>query len=249
MAKEERIRFPPGSYQAVHDGISYKIDPESDVVETTQRLKMKYSPESKEEALNLVNKIGVQEIQKRASLFLKLLVISILVFLFLVIYPLRFSAPSENILSIGRFLTVTLEVAFLYMFGYYSAKVNYYNDSHCKICGKNFVFEEFQAPLVKDESKKDAYTKTLTKYWYCKNCGYEDISVEPQPINYHREKKQQKLKDDTCEVCGKENAIEEYRDADVLKHSIIKKMRYFKCKYCNYHEIKLHRKINYYKRK
>jgi transcription elongation factor Elf1 len=249
MAKDEHIRFPPGSYQAVQEGITYKIDPENDAFETTQRLNLKYSPDSKEETINLVNKLGIQEIQKRVRLFSKLLLLSIFLFLFLIIYPLRFSEPPEDFLSIGKFLTVTSEIVFLYMFGYYGVKVKYYNDSHCKNCGQYFVFEEFQAPLMKEESRDDTYTKTLTKYWRCKNCGYEDIIVELQPINHHREKKQHNLKDDTCEECGKKHAMEEYRDSDVLKHSIIKKIRYFKCRYCGYHEIRLQRKIKFIDKK
>lgn len=247
MAKDELIRFPPGLYKAVQEGITYRIDPENGAFETTQRLNLKYSPESKEETFNLVSKLGIQEIQKRVKLFSKLLFSSILLFLFLIIYPLRFSEPSENLLSIGKFLTVTSEIAFLYMFGYYSVKVKYYNDSHCENCGQYFVFEEFQAPLMKEESRDGAYTKTLTKYWHCKNCGYEDIKVEPQPINHHLENKQHNLTDDTCEECGKRHAIEEYRDSDVLKDSIIKKIRYFKCRYCGYYEIRLNRKIKYYR--
>lgn len=64
MAKDERIRFPSGSYQALHKGICYRIDPENNTVEMTQQLKLKYSPESKEEVINLVNKLGAEKIQK-----------------------------------------------------------------------------------------------------------------------------------------------------------------------------------------
>lgn len=241
MAKDKRIKFPSGLYQAVYEGVSYKIDPENDIVEMSQRLNPRYSPESREEAVNLANKLGAEKIQKRARLFSKLLLLSIVLFLFLILFPVFFSVRSEGLLSAGRFLTIVSEIAFLYMFGYYRAAVNYCTDSYCEKCGKHFVFEEFQAPLVKEESRIDAYTKTLTRYWHCRNCGHEDIKVEPQPIEHHHEKIQGNLKEDTCEECGKEHAIEEYRNVDVLNYALRRKIRYFKCRNCGYHEIRLNK--------
>jgi transcription elongation factor Elf1 len=243
LTKDKRIRFPSGSYQAFYEDISYRIDPENDTVEMTQRLNPRYSSESREEAVNLANKLGIENIQKRARLFLKLLLLSILLFLFLVIFPAYFSIESEGFLSVGKFLTIVSEIAFLYMFGYYRAAVNYCMDSYCEKCGKHFVFEEFEAPLVKEVSKIDAYTKTLTRYWHCRNCGHKDIKVEPRSINHHHEKKQGNLREDTCEECGKEHSIEEYRNIDVLNYALKKKIRYFKCRNCGYHEIRLNKKF------
>ena len=51
------------------------------------------------------------------------------------------------------------------------------------------------------------------------------------------------LKEDTCEECGKEHAIEEYRNVDVLNYATRKKIRYFKCRHCGYHEIRFRMKI------
>jgi DNA-directed RNA polymerase subunit M/transcription elongation factor TFIIS len=121
--------------------------------------------------------------------------------------------------------------------------VNYYRDSYCEKCGNHLVFEEFQAPLIKQESKSTGYTKTFTAFWRCKNCGYEDIKVEPQPIDHHHGIKQSTLEAHTCEECGKKHAIQEYRNVDVLRSVARKKIRYFKCIYCGYHEIKLNVKI------
>jgi DNA-directed RNA polymerase subunit RPC12/RpoP len=247
LKKEECIRFPSGSYQALHEGICYKIDPDNDVVEMTQRLNLKYSPESKEETINLVNKLGAGEIQRREKIFAKLVLISILLFIFLALFPTHLSGKLEDLLSAGKFLTVTSEIAFLYMFGYYNVKMNFYRDSHCKKCGKHFVFEEFQPPLIKEEIKNDAYTKTLTKYWHCKNCGYEDVKVEIQPTDHHCETKQCTLKESTCEECRKEHAMEEYRKINISTYSSRKKIMYYKCRYCGYQEIRIHRKIKYYR--
>lgn len=244
MTKDKRIRFPSGSYQAFYEGISYEIDPENDIVEMTQKLNPRYTPESREEAVTLANKLGIEKIQNRARLFSRLLLLSIMLFLFLMLLPVLFSAKSEGFfLSAGRFLAIVSEVTFLYMFGYYRAAVNYCMDSYCEKCGKHFVFEEFQAPLLKEESRINAYTKTLTQYWHCRNCGHEDIKIEPQPIDHHHEKIQGNLKEDTCEECGKEHAIEEYRNVDVLNYALRKKIRYFKCRNCGYHEIRLNKRF------
>jgi hypothetical protein len=243
LTKDERIRFPSGSYQAIYKGVCYKIDPENDVVEMTKRLNLRYSPESKDEAVNLVNALGADRIQKRVSLFSKLLIGSILLFLFLTLFPVFFPTKLEAILSVGKFITLISEISFLYIFGCCNVTMNYYRDSHCEKCGKYFVFEEFQAPLLKEVSKTNAYIRTLTKYWHCKSCGYEDIKVESHHIDHHYGRKQPSLEEDKCEECGKEHAMEEYRNVDVLYSFVRKKIRYFKCRYCGYHEIRLHKKI------
>jgi hypothetical protein len=243
LIKAERIRFPSGSFQALYKGICYKIDLKSDVVEMTRRLNLSYSPESKEEALYLVKKLGAEIIKKRVNLFSKLLLASILLFLFLTVLPFFSSTGSENSLSVGKFLILILEVSFLYLFGCSRATMNYYRDSHCEKCGKYFVFEEFQAPILKEVSKTNSYIKTLTNYWRCKNCGYEKIKVESQHIDHYYGKKQLNLQEDTCEECGREHALVEYRNVDVLNFLLRKKIRYLKCKHCNYHEIRLDKKF------
>ena len=243
MEKDECIKFPSGSYQALHKGICYKIDPENDTVEMTKRLNLRYSPESRDEAVTRINELGAERIKKRVSIFSKLLIGSILVFIFLTLFPVFISTKSDTVLSWGKFITLISEISFLYMFGCCNVTMNYYKDSRCEKCGKYFVFEEFQAPLLKEISKTNAYIRTLTKYWHCKNCGYEDIKVESQKIDHHHGKKQQGLKEDTCEECGREHALEEYRSVDVLNYLNRKKIRYLKCRYCGYHEIRLHKEI------
>jgi hypothetical protein len=243
LTEDERIRFPSGSHQALHKGVCYKIDPENDIVEMTKRLNLSYSPESKDEAFNLVNELGAERIQKRVGIFSKLLLGSILLFLFLTLFPVFFSAKFEAFLSVGKFITLVSEISFLYMFGCCNVTMNYYKDSHCEKCGKYFVFEEFQAPLLKEVSKTNAYIRTLTKYWHCISCGYEDIKVESHHIGHHHGRKQPSIEGDRCEECGREHAIEEYRNVDILYSFVRKKIRYFKCKYCGYHEIRLRKKI------
>ena len=69
MTKDERIRFPPGSNQTLYKGVCYKIDTDNDIVEMTKRLNLRYSPESKDEAINLVSELGAERIQKRVEVY------------------------------------------------------------------------------------------------------------------------------------------------------------------------------------
>lgn len=88
---------------------------------------------------------------------------------------------------------------------------------------------------MKEMSKAHAYTKTLTKYWKCTHCGYEDIRTEPQYIIHHKEGKLHQLEDGVCKECGKEYAIRNFRVTDVIvddKIDLNKKIKYYKCRFC-----------------
>ncbi|WP_440948668.1 hypothetical protein ACSAZL_10795 [Methanosarcina sp. T3] len=102
--------------------------------------------------------------------------------------------------------------AFFYLSTNYDFAMEYYMDSYCKNCGQHLVLEEFQAHLMKEESRTDTCVKTLTRYWCCKNCGYKDIKIEPQYMSHHYGKKLKKSKGYTCKQCGRAGAIEEYQD-------------------------------------
>lgn len=235
----ERISFLPGSYQAMHDGICYKIDPSSDVVEMTQKLNFKYSLYDKEKAINLINNFGLEGIQKRVKLFRRFFDIFTILVIILLIYSVFSSWRSSNVI-VGIILASIVGVSLLTWIGGYNSAIKYYTDSFCKKCGKCFALEEVKTPFMKEESRTDTYTKTITRYWHCKNCGYNDTKVEPQYVNHRYKKRLHKLKGDNCKQCGKSNAIEEYRIADVARGSdSVDTRRYYRCRYCGYHEIKI----------
>jgi hypothetical protein len=237
----KRIKFLPGSYQAMHKGICYKIDPKSDTVEMTVKLKnFKYKSRDKEWCTNLINHFGVEKVQKKARTFLKLLLASILLFLFVTFFPTFIPEKLKNFLLAGKILLIIFGIVLFFKTLKYKEAIEYYGDSYCEKCEKHLVLEEFQNPLLKEESRTDAYIKTFIRYWRCKNCGYENTKVEPQYINHHYERKLHKLKNDTCKQCDRLNAIEEYRFADVIRDSNSETKRiYYRCKFCDYHEVKI----------
>lgn len=238
--KTEYVRFPPGSNQVLHGGIYYKIDPYSDMVEITQKLNFKYSPRGKEKAINLVNGLGAEEVQKRAGLFSKLIFIFMILFFLLAFFPWKFG----DIRFAGLIVTAVIGIVSFYLSVNYDSAMEYYKDSYCKNCGRYFVLEEFQAPLMKDESRNDTYEKTRTGYWRCKNCGYKDIKVESQHVSHYYGKKPKKSKSHKCKHCGRASAIEEYRSADIIRDPYSEsKRRYYRCRYCDYHEIKINEEI------
>jgi len=240
----EIIRFPPKARQVLHKNICYKIDPYSDVVEMIQKLDFKYSLKGKEKAINLVSALEVKEIQKRAKILPKLLYILILTFLFLTVFPTFFTEKFNDFLFAGKILIAVAGIIFFYLSYSYDFAMEYYKDSYCDKCGKHLVLEEFQPPIMKEESRTDTYTKSRISYWRCKNCGYKHTKVEPEHTGHHYEKKLHKSKGNKCIHCGRANAVEEYRIGDIIRDIYSEtKRRYYRCKYCGYHEIKIHVEI------
>lgn len=205
----------------------------------TQKLNFKYSPYDKDRAINLINDLGIEGIRKRVKLFQKSIFFFIILSAFLIFCSVIFSWKSSNV--IAGIILASIVVAFLLTWiGDYNSTIKYYADSCCKRCGKLFAVEEVKTPFIKEESRTDTYTKTLTRYWHCKNCGYDDTKVEPQYVNHRYLKKLNKLKDDKCGHCGRANAIKEYRIADIVRGSdSVDTRRYYRCRYCGYHEIKI----------
>jgi len=238
--KTEYIRFPPGSYQAPYEGICYKINPYSDTVETTQKLSVKYSSQEKKKTINLVNWVGEEEIQKRSKLLSKLALVFLILSFTIMFFPHKYG----GFRSAGITLTFLMGIVSLYLSINYDSAMEYYMDSYCKNCGQHLVLEEFQVPLMKNKSRNDTHETTLTRYWRCKNCGYKDIKVESQHVSHHQGKKPAKSKSHRCRHCGRVSALEEYRTADIIKDSYSEiKRRYYRCRYCGYHEIKINEEI------
>lgn len=205
----------------------------------TQKLNFKYSFYDKEEAVNLVNNFGIKGVQKRVKLFQKLFIFLMVLSLSLLFYSILFSWKSSSIYTEIILITIML-FAFLTRIRNYNTSIKYYTDSFCKKCGKSFALEEVKTPFMKEESRTTTYTKTITRYWHCKNCGSNNTKVENQCVSHHYKRKLHKLKGDNCKHCGEANAIKEYRIADVVRaYDNVGTRRYYRCRYCGYHEIKI----------
>lgn len=53
--------------------------------------------------------------------------------------------------------------------------IEYHKETRCRNCGMSAACEEFKKPVLKKEISPESVKITLTSYWKCRLCGYEDI--------------------------------------------------------------------------
>lgn len=53
--------------------------------------------------------------------------------------------------------------------------IEYHKETRCRNCRMSAACEEFKKPVLKKEISPESITITLTSYWKCRLCGYEDI--------------------------------------------------------------------------
>lgn len=123
-------------------------------------------------------------------------------------------------------------------------KVNkYYEDSKCKRCGRDFAYEEFRKPLIKEVSTNDKYEITITRYWRCKYCGDENVIEDTENGLYKNccnKGKEVYWEKKACKICENQNSLIEYREPDVKEiGGIITTICHYKCSHCGYYEISI----------
>ena len=117
--------------------------------------------------------------------------------------------------------------------------VKYVKATRCKICNKNYAYEETANPDVREVSTENSYTVAITRYWKCKRCGYIDSDESPEDI-VTRKGKIKKPKRIICEKCGKSGIYPEYKTPDIKSNeSIFTRIRYYKCEYCRHINIEV----------
>lgn len=73
-----------------------------------------------------------------------------------------------------KYLVIGIVFA-LFLFSKQLAKIlEYHKDTLCRNCGMSAACEEFKQPIVKKETGPEGLKITLTFYWKCRLCGYED---------------------------------------------------------------------------
>lgn len=116
--------------------------------------------------------------------------------------------------------------------------VKYVKATRCKICNKNYAYEETANPDVREVSTENSYTVAITRYWKCKRCGYIDSDESPEDI-VTRKGKIKKPKRIICEKCGKSGIYPEYKTPDIkcvddYSGQTFTTIRYYKCEYCRH---------------
>ena len=234
MLGQKSIGFTKSENQKRYEDICYKLNPEDDTLTIEYSDDFKYNPKIMKKAPGLINKYGEKELDKRAGLY----AISVLFALYLIFLPCILFGKDFG-LFLGFLLTIVVVTRLVILSEEYTDTVKYYRDSRCKKCGKDFALEEFREPKIEEISTVENYTITVTRYWKCKFCGFEDIRKGSE--NYTTRKGERNaVTHKNCRNCGKELAIIEYRYPDI-KETTNKEttIRHYKCEYCDYREIKI----------
>ena len=114
---------------------------------------------------------------------------------------------------------------------------SFYRDSRCKKCGRDFAYEEYKDPLIKEVSSRPKYEITITRYWECKFCGHKDTRTEELHCSQQRGEREFRKKW-TCSECDKENAMIEYKLPEIkVINDIATTIRHYRCTLCGYNEI------------
>ena len=116
--------------------------------------------------------------------------------------------------------------------------VKYVKATRCKICNKNYAYEETANPDIKEVSTENSYTVSITRFWKCKYCGHIDSSESSENIGTRKEK-MKKPKRIICEKCEKSGISHEYKKPDIKcednsSGQTFTTIRYYKCEYCRH---------------
>lgn len=134
---------------------------------------------------------------------------------------------SHIVLSLLVLFMVCVEVA---------TAADYYKDSKCRKCGRNYACVEFKELVFKEVSTNYSFENTEISYWKCKFCGYEDVRVEY--IKSYGKKGKIGIPPQYCQKCKQKFSIEEYRNPDIeyITGDEIT-TRYYRCKHCDFNYI------------
>lgn len=237
VTKKEFVVFTKeNSYKAYHDDSLYKLDPDTGTLTITKKLHLnKHSNSVKKRAPYLINKVGerILGIIRDVGFTVTFLTLIGVPFYF----PLEIFENSSfwywNIL-----LSLSL-AAFVIGIGFYCySVVEYYNNSKCSACKKDYACEEFKEPQEIEISTIDSSDKTEYHYWKCNFCGYEDIRTKSHSSCCKKDWPNKSRK--SCQKCGGENTIEEYRPPYMkTKNYDDITIRYYRCKHCDYNAIEI----------
>lgn len=126
----------------------------------------------------------------------------------------------------------------------FSYIAEYYRNTKCNNCGKEFICLETEKPDIKEISTPGDFRILAIRYWKCRSCGYVNVRK-----NYEFATKKGKymklssLAKIPCKRCRKTGAYVEYKKPDerISKSaSFIDTTRrsYYRCKFCGFEDIK-----------
>jgi len=227
--------FEPGSQiKRWGDDVCYEMDTETDTLTMTSQGEI-YCFYLQSEAPYLIKRWGEKKIRHIGKVFGILALLLLIALILSYFFRDRIVFP-YNMTWLFILMTIGVIIFFLFLCDQFYSVADFYSNSRCKKCGKDFAYEEFRKPLTRKVSTPESFEITRTKYRKCRYCGDEDFETQTDFIDCKGDK--EKLTDDTCKRCGKEHSIKEHRRPDVFEGAdTAKTIRYYKCSNCGYQEI------------
>lgn len=165
---------------------------------------------------------------------------NILIFLGAILYLALFISmlnelDDEHVSRGLFFLAFIVFFTFVWIDHILKSSLEYYRDTLCRKCGKEYACSEVKKPVITEISNSKEYTVTVTRYWECKFCGNLDVREGSENITTKKGRiKSFKFRKDKCPQCGKYE-VEEIMDSDVKEiNNKRTTRRYYKCNYCGY---------------
>lgn len=228
------IGFPAGVNKKCLEGVSYELDKDTDTLTITYAGKI-YDFSLKSKSPYLIERYGVKKIQtvERVSGYLILFLLAAF-FLYLCLLG-RIEYSKQFFLAF--FIICYGLIILFYAITEECGKIeSFYRDSRCKRCGRDFAYEEYKDPLIREVSSRPKYEINITRYWECKFCGHKDTRTEELHYSQGRGEREDRKK--TCSECNKEYAMIEYKLPEIkFINDIATTIRHYKCTFCGYNEI------------
>lgn len=194
----------------------------------------------KDFALDFVKLFGEPFISSVAGIPIFILIITWLLLFFSLILIYQIS-KWEFFLIIQLFILV-LAIKLKFQFSYIA---EYYRNTKCNNCGKEFICRETYKPDFKEISTPENYRIQVTRYWGCRSCGYINIRKNYEGFDTKKGKlmKLSSLAKIPCKRCGRTNAYIEYKKPDNIRSESrgreeLVKRSYYRCEFCGFEDIK-----------
>lgn len=219
-----------------YEGSLYELDPIAGVLTITSKSYYhNYSESVKRRAPFLINTLGVNILDILGN------ICSTIFLLMLIVIFLWLEGIILKDIGTWRFFSyIAILFVFLMVCADISTAADYYKNSKCRKCERNYACAEFKEPVFKKISTDYRFENTEIRYWKCKFCGHEDVRVEY--IKSYGKKGKIGIPPEYCQKCKRKFSIEEYRNPDIEYSSGGEiTTRYYRCKYCdlNYIEKKI----------
>lgn len=126
----------------------------------------------------------------------------------------------------------------------FSYIAEYYRNTKCNKCGKEFICRETEKPDIREISTPAEFRIQATRYWECRSCGYINIRKNYEfATNKGKSMKLSSLAKIPCKICGETGAYIEYKKQDIIRsenkgREELLRRSYYRCKLCGLEDIK-----------